>query len=34
MGINSNLLEIKEYTDEGYSPVIDYDKWRVAVLKC
>ncbi len=32
MGISSNLLEIREYTDEGYKPVIDYDKWRVAVL--
>ena len=32
MGINESLLAIKEYTDEGYSPVVDYDKWRVAVL--
>ena len=32
MDINSNLLEIKEYTEEGYSPVIDYESWRVAIL--
>lgn len=32
MEINSNLLEIKDYTDEGYCPVIDYNKWRVAIL--
>lgn len=32
MDINESLLAIKKYTDEGYSPVVDYDKWRVAVL--
>lgn len=32
MGISSSILEIGEYAGEGYSPVIDYDKWRVAVL--
>ncbi len=26
------MIEIKEYIEEGYSPVIDYDKWRVAIL--
>ncbi len=30
--IQEKLLEIKEYTGEGYKPVIDYDKWRVAIL--
>lgn len=25
-------IEIKEYKEEGYSPVIDYESWRVAVL--
>lgn len=25
-------IEIKEYTEPGYSPVIDYESWRVAVL--
>ncbi len=25
-------IEIKEYTAEGYAPVIDYETWRVAVL--
>ncbi|MFP4016283.1 MAG: cupin domain-containing protein [Halanaerobiales bacterium] len=29
---DKNLLEIKEYYGEGYKPVIDYDKWRVAIL--
>lgn len=32
MNINNNLLEIKEYLGEGYSPVIDYESWRVAIL--
>lgn len=27
-----NLLEIKEYTSEGYKPVVDYESWRVAIL--
>lgn len=25
-------IEIKEYTEPGYAPVIDYESWRVAVL--
>jgi hypothetical protein len=32
MEINNELLEIKEYIGEGYSPVIDYESWRVAIL--
>jgi hypothetical protein len=32
MKINNELLEIKEYIGEGYSPVIDYESWRVAIL--
>jgi hypothetical protein len=32
MMIPAELIEIKEYTDTGYSPVIDFDAWRVAVL--
>jgi hypothetical protein len=31
MPINESL-EIREYTGEGYMPVIDYDAWRVAIL--
>ena len=27
-----NLLEIHEYTGEGYRPLVDYDSWRVALL--
>jgi len=29
----SDLIEIKEYSGEGYKPIIDYDTWRVALLK-
>lgn len=25
-------IEVKEYTNPGYAPVIDYETWRVAVL--
>ena len=25
-------IEVREYTGEGYSPVIDYESWRVAIL--
>ncbi|MFX0124235.1 MAG: hypothetical protein ACFFAE_11405 [Candidatus Hodarchaeota archaeon] len=32
MIIPNNLLEIKEYSEEGYRPVIDYGAWRVAIL--
>jgi hypothetical protein len=28
-----SLLEIQEYHDQGYSPLIDYDTWRVAILR-
>jgi hypothetical protein len=30
--IDQQLLEIVQYTREGYRPVLDYDSWRVAVL--
>ncbi len=30
--IDHHLLEILQYTGEGYRPVIDYESWRVAVL--
>ena len=32
MIVKSDLLEIKEYKEAGYKPVIDYGEWRVAVL--
>ncbi|MBU0990986.1 MAG: hypothetical protein KJ737_00715 [Proteobacteria bacterium] len=32
MGIPETLLEVRETNKEGYSPVIDYCTWRVAVL--
>lgn len=30
--ISDKLLEVCDYTKEGYSPVVDYAEWRVAVL--
>jgi ureidoglycolate hydrolase len=33
MNPNENLIEIKEYTDKGYQPLINYEEWRVAILK-
>lgn len=27
------LLEIRNYHDEGYKPLIDYGTWRVAILR-
>lgn len=32
MTISEKLLEIRDYTKQGYSPVIDYESWRVAIL--
>ncbi len=31
--MNTHLLEISDYTGEGYRPVIDYGQWRVAILR-
>jgi ureidoglycolate hydrolase len=30
--MDEKLIEIREFTDEGYAPVIDFGGWRVAVL--
>jgi ureidoglycolate hydrolase len=30
--MNEKLLEIREFTDPGYQPVIDFGEWRVAIL--
>ena len=32
MSIDESLLETRAYTGAGYSPVVDYDAWRVAIL--
>jgi hypothetical protein len=32
MQIKESLVELRDYTGEEYSPVLDYDKWRVAIL--
>lgn len=31
--IDEHLLEIRSYEGTGYQPLIDYDKWRVAILR-
>ncbi len=30
--MNSHLLEVSEYNTAGYSPVVDFQAWRVAML--
>ena len=32
MPIAKNMLEVSEYSGEGYMPLVDFDAWRVAVL--
>jgi len=32
MTIPKNLLEVSQYTGEGYLPLVDFNSWRVAVL--
>ncbi len=31
--VSSTLVEISEYTGEGYQPLVDYASWRVAVMR-
>ena len=31
--IDEKLLEVRGYDGAGYQPMIDYDKWRVAILR-
>ena len=33
MSIDKSLLEIRDYTEQGYQPIIDYGAWRVAMLR-
>jgi hypothetical protein len=33
MSIPESLLEIREYNGAGYQPLVDYDAWRVAILR-
>jgi hypothetical protein len=33
MTIPESLLEVCEYTGEGYKPIVDYGAWRVAILR-
>lgn len=30
--MNKNFIEVSEYTEEGYKPLVDYKTWRVAIL--
>lgn len=31
--MDEKLLQIREYTGAGYQPLIDYEGWRVAILR-
>jgi len=33
MSLPEHLLEIRDYTSEGYQPLIDFGAWRVAILR-
>ncbi len=33
MSTPTNLLDIQSYTGEGYQPLVDYQAWRVAILR-
>lgn len=33
MTIPDTLLEIRQYSDYGYQPLVDYGAWRVAILR-
>ncbi len=33
MNKDNNYIETIEFINEGYTPLVDYDKWRVAVLR-
>jgi hypothetical protein len=32
MNNKESLMEVREFTGKGYSPVVDYGAWRVAIL--
>ncbi len=31
--MNKNYIDVLQYLDEGYKPIIDFETWRVAVLR-
>ena len=33
MAVDETLLQVAEYGGEGYLPLIDYEDWRVAILR-
>jgi ureidoglycolate hydrolase len=33
MNMDGKIIEIIEYVGEGYKPLVDYESWRVAILR-
>jgi ureidoglycolate hydrolase len=33
MTVNESLIEIREYLGDGYQPLVDFESWRVAILR-
>ena len=33
MAVSEALLEVRDYSGDGYQPIIDYGAWRVAILR-
>ena len=31
--MNEELVQVREYLGEGYKPLVDFDTWRVAILR-
>lgn len=31
--MDEELVQVREYSGEGYKPLVDYDTWRVAILR-
>jgi ureidoglycolate hydrolase len=32
LSVSEKLLEVREHNKEGYSPLVDFESWRVAIL--
>lgn len=32
MPLGENLIEVREHSGAGYNPLVDYERWRVALL--
>jgi len=33
MSLSNHVLEVSEFTGEGYQPLVDFGAWRVAILR-